>query len=234
MAGAERGEGVAVGLARRDLVADRVPRRRNRRLRGARGLRRHRGMRRRPGPRPADGQVPLAAQFGDGALGHVRRERPAVPAVLVLDLGEAAALDGPGQHHRGLIAAQVAGGGQRLVDLGQVMTIDRQDPRAERLRAAGVGGQIPLQLGGPPLAEPVDVDHRDQVGQPVVGGLVEGLPDRALGHLTVPAQYPHPVGELVEVLPGQCDSHAVRKALAQRPGGDVHPRQHRCRVSFQP
>ena len=51
-------------------------------------------------PRPADREVPFAAQLGDGPLGHFRGQRPAVPALAVLDLGEPAALDGSGRGSR--------------------------------------------------------------------------------------------------------------------------------------
>ncbi len=226
---ADRDECVAVGLAGRDLVPHRVRRRRGR-ARVRRGGRRGRS---RVGERAANGQVAFAAQFGDGASGHVFRQGLAVPVLLVLDFGEPAALDGPGQDHDGLVAAPVGGGGEGLVDLVEVMTVDLQDPGPERLGAAGVGIEVPLELGGPALAEPVDVDDRDQVGQLVVRRLVQGLPDRALGHLAVPAQHPHPVREPVEVLAGQRDAHPVGQALAERSGGDVHPRQHRGGVAFQ-
>ena len=232
--GADGDEGVAVGLARRDLVADGVRRGRAGGPRAPRCLRRRRGMRGRAGPRAADGQVALSAELGDRALGHVRREGPAVPAVLVLHFGEPAPLDRAGQYHRRLVAGRVLRGGQGLVDFGQVMPVDGQYPCAERLRPAGVGAQVPLQLGGPALAEAVDVDDRDQVGQLVVGGLVEGLPDGPFGHLAVPAQHPHPVRELVEVLAGQGDPYPVGEALAQGPGGDVHPRQVRRGVALEP
>ena len=52
-----------------------------------------------------------------------------------------------------------------------------------------------------PLAEPVDVDERDQVVQLRPAGVLDGLPHRALGHLRVTAQHPHAVGQPVEVAP---------------------------------
>jgi hypothetical protein len=181
--------------------------------------------------------VALAAELGDGAGGHVRREGLAVPALVVLDFGEPATLDGAGQHHGRLAGGSVGGGGrggQRLVDVSEIVAVDGQYPRAECLSAAGVGVEVPLELGGPALAEPVDIDHRDQVGQLVVRGFVEGFPDGTFSHLTVPAQHPHPVRDLIEILAGQRYPHPVGQALAQRPGRDVDPRQHGRGVAFQP
>lgn len=148
-----------------------------------------------------------------------------MPALLVLDLGESAPLDGAGEHDGRLSAGRVRGDGQGLVDLGEVVAVDGQHPCAERLGAAGVGPEVPLQFGGTTLAEPVDVHDRDQVGQPVVRGFVEGLPDGAFGHLAVPAQDPHPIGKPIEVFAGQRHPHPVGQSLAEGSGGDVDPRQ---------
>ena len=122
---------------------------------------------------------------------------------------------------------------ERLVDRAEVVAVDGDGAAAERLDPPGVRVQVPAQLGRAALAEPVDVDDRGQVGQPVVGRLVERLPHRALGHLAVAAQHPHPVRQLVEVLAGQRDADAVGQPLAQRAGGDVDPRQHRGGVALQ-
>ena len=132
------------------------------------------------------------------------------------------------------MAAQVARLGQRLVDGGQVVAVDDEHPGAERRRAGGVAVQVPAQVGGAALAEPVDVDDRDQVGQLVVRGLVQRLPDGALGHLAVAAQGPDPVRHLVQVLAGQRHAHRVGQPLPQRAGGHVDPGQHRGRVPLQP
>jgi hypothetical protein len=127
------GHQLLFGLARGHLVADGVPGqgrvgpdRRELPVRGRGG----------GGERAADHQVADAAELGDRAGGHVRRERLAVPAVAVLDLGEPLALDGPGQDHRGLLTAGVAGGGQGLVDGGQVVAVDLQGAGAEGFGAA--------------------------------------------------------------------------------------------------
>ena len=182
----------------------------------------------------AQHQVADAAELGDGPVGHVGRERLAVPAVLVLDLGEALALDRLGQDHRRPAARGVPGERHRLVDGGEVVPVDRQHPRAERLHPPRVLRQVPADVGLAALAEPVDVGDRDQVRQPVVGGLVERLPDRALGQLAVPAQHPDPVREPVQVPARQRDPDAVGQPLAERAGGDVDPRQDRRGVALQP
>ena len=156
-----------------------------------------------------------------------------MPAFAVLDFGEAAALPGPGQDNHRLVGGQRAGLGQRLVDGRDVVPVDGKHLGAERLRPAGVRVQVPGQLGRPALAEPVDVDHRDQVAQLVVRRLVQGFPDRALGHLTVPAQHPHPVVHPVQVLAGQRDADRVGQPLAERAGSHVHPGQHRGGMALQ-
>ena len=113
----------------------------------------------------------------------------------------------------------------RLVDGGEVVPVDRQHPGAERLHPARVLRQVPAEVGRAALAEPVDVGDHDQVRQLVVGGLVERLPDGALGQLAVPAQHPDPVREPVQVPARQRDPDAVGQPLAERAGGDVDPRQ---------
>ena len=184
--------------------------------------------------RAAQHQVADAAELGDRPVGHVRREGPAVPAFLILDLGEPAALDRLGQDHRGLPAGDVAlGRGQGAVDLGQVVTVDDHDAGTERRGAGGVGIEVPAELGRAALPEPVDVDDNDQVGQAVMGGLVQRLPDRALGQLAVAAQHPDPVRQPVQVLASQRDPHPVGQPLAERAGGHVHPGQDRGRVALK-
>ena len=184
------------------------------------------------GPRSADREVPLPAQLDDGPLGHFRGQRPAVPALAVLDLGEPAALEGPGEDHRGL--ARAAHRRERLVDLPEVVPVDGDGTTAERLNPFGICVQIPAQLGRAALAEAVHVDDRGQVVQVVVGRLVERLPHRAFRHLAVAAQHPHPVRQLIEIPAGQGHPDPVGQSLAERSGGDVDPRQHRGRVALQP
>ena len=156
-----------------------------------------------------------------------------MPVLVVLDLGEPAALDGAGQDHGGPVRAPLRDEAERLGDFGEVVTVDDEHVRPERLGALGVGGEVPLVLGGAALAQPVHVHDRGQVGQPVVRGLVQGLPDGALRHLAVPAQHPHPVGQPVEVPARQRDPHPVGQPLAERSGGDVDPRQDRGGMAFQ-
>ena len=202
---AQGDQGIAVGLARGDLVVLLVDRQRDHRL-GHDPLRRARG---RLGLGGLDLEVADPAELLDRALGHVRRQRLAVPAVLVLDLGEALALDRLGDDHR-----RLAGRGEGLsvgaVDRRHVVAVDHDREAAERLHAPAVHVQGPAVLGLAALAEPVDVEDRGEVGQLVVPRLVEGLPDRALGQLGVAAQRPDVVGELVEVLARQRDADRDR------------------------
>jgi hypothetical protein len=97
-----------------------------------------------------------------------------VPAILVLDLGEALALHRFGEHD-GRVTS-VPGRCQRLVDLGDVVSVDGDGGAAEGLGTPLVGGHVPFQLGGATLAEPVHVDDRGEVAELVVGGLVQRLP----------------------------------------------------------
>ena len=183
-------------------------------------------------PRPADHQVPLPAQLDDGPLGHLRRQRPAVPALAVLHLRKPLSLEGAGHDHGGL--ARAAHRRQCLVDLAEVVPVDGDGTAAERLNPFGICLQIPAQLGRPALAEAVHVDDRGQVAQPVVGRLVQRLPHRPFRHLAVAAQHPHPVRQLIEIPPGQRHPDSVGQPLAQRAGRDVNPRQRRGGVALQP
>ena len=83
------------------------------------------------------------------------------------------------------------------------------------------------------LAEPVDVDDRDQVVEAGVAGLLEGLPHRALGQLGVAAEHPDPEVGALEPLAGERDPDRDRQALAERAGGDVDPGDLRRRVALQ-
>ena len=157
-----------------------------------------------------------------------------MPVLPVLHFGGAAALEGAGQDDGRPFAAEVARLGHGLVDRRDVVAVDLEHPGAERLGPAAVGLQVPAEVGGPALAEPVDIDEGDQVGQLVVRGLVEGLPHRPLGHLAVTAQHPDPVRQLVQVLAGQRDADAVGQALPEGSGRHVHPGQDRGGVTFQP
>ena len=124
--------------------------------------------------------------------------------------------------------------GERLVDLAEVVPVDDHGVAAERLDPLGVRVQVPAQLGRAALAQAVHVDDRGQVAQPVMGGLVQRLPDRPFGRLAVPAQHPHPVRQLIQVPAGQGHADPVRQPLAERAGGDVDPGQDRGGVALQP
>ena len=78
------------------------------------------------------------------------------------------------------------------------------------------------------LAEPVDVDDRDQVAQLGVAGVLEGLPHRALGQLGVAAEHPDPQVGVLEPVAGERDADRDRQALAERAGGDVDPGKFRA------
>ena len=175
--------------------------------------------------------MPFPAQLDDGPLGHFRGQRPAVPALAILDLGEPAALEGAGQDHGGPV--RVAALGERLVDLAKIVPVDGDGTAAERLNPLGVRVQVPAQFGRAALAEAVHVDDRGQVVQLVVGRLVERLPHRPFRHLAVTAQHPHPVRQLVEIPPSQGDADSVRQTLTERARGDVDPRQLRGGVTLQ-
>jgi hypothetical protein len=83
------------------------------------------------------------------------------------------------------------------------------------------------------LAEPVDVDDHREVGEALLAGVVDRLPDRSLSHLGVAAQRPHPVGQMIEVTGAEGDAGGDRHALAERAGGDVGPREQRRRMALQ-
>ena len=222
----ERKQGIAVCLARGDLVFFLVGR--QHRLRRRHTLRRCGPLR----LLRLDLQVADAAQLLDGALGHIRRQGLAVPAVLVLDFGETLALDRPGDDHGRLFGVR-----QRLavrpVDGAEVVAVDDDRVAAERLHAAAVGVEVPTELRLAALAEAVDVPDGGQVGRLVVRRLVECLPDRSLGELGVAAQDPHVERQLVEVLARDRHTDADGQALAERAGGDVDPRDRRGRVALQ-
>ena len=200
-----RGEGdeaVARGPAGRDLLAEGVvgacdPSVRVRRDGRGPG----------PGQGRGDDERGRAAERGDRTLREVGGERQAVPAVLVLDLGHPLALHRPGEDDRRPVA--VAGLREGGVDRGEVVPVDLDRVAAEGGDVGRVGVKVPAELGRTALPQPVDVDDRREVVELVVGGLVEGLPDRALGELAVPAEHPRPVGELVEELPGEGDATAA-------------------------
>jgi len=113
------------------------------------------------------------------------------------------------------------------------VAVDHQGLSAEGLDSAGVAVEIPFQLGRAALAEPVHVDNGSEIAEVVVAGLVQRLPDRALGGLAVPAQHPGVIVEAVQAAASQTHPDRVRQPLAERPGGYVHPGQDRGGVALQ-
>ena len=182
-------------------------------------------------PWPADCQVTFTAQLDDGSFGHLRWQGLAVPALAVFDFVEAAALAGASQDHGGPV--RVGRAGQRLIDVGDVVPVNGDGVAAERFNPLGVRVDVPAEFGRAALAEAVHVDDRGQVGQPVIGRLVERLPHGPFGHLAVTAEHPDAVRQLVEIPAGQGDADPVGKSLAKRAGGDVDPRQHRRGVTLK-
>ena len=151
--------------------------------------------------------------------------------LLVLDRGDAGALLGAGEDHRRAV------GGERLrvggVDRLEVVAVDLLHVPAAGRGARRQRGGVPLVHGRAALAEPVDVDDRDQVVEAGVAGVLEGLPHRALGELGVAAEDPDPEVGLLEPLAGERDPDRDRQALAERAGGDVDPGDLRGRVALQ-
>ena len=102
-----------------------------------------------------------------------------------------------------------------MIDLVEVVTVDENRTASERFDAMAVGVEVPFELGRSALAQTVDVENGAKVAELVVGGFVEGFPYRAFSELAVPAQHPHAVVELVEVLAGQRDADSDGQSLAQ-------------------
>ena len=199
--GSERRERFAVGLPRRDGFGVRLecerPRPLHRRSVPALGLR--------DGERARAG---LATQLRDRLLRLLGVERLAVPAFFVLDERHTLALHGPGKD-RGRSAGS-ARAAVRVVDLGRIVPVDDDRIDAEGARARGVRTHVPLEFGGPALTQAVHVKDRGEIGEPLVAGVVEGLPDRALRALAVTDEDPHVVRRIEHALAGERDSHADR------------------------
>ena len=175
--GGQRQQRVAIRLAGRHLLVLRVG--------GQNGF-----LRRRP---PSRGRATLRllrldlevldpTELLDRPLGHVGRQRLAVPTVLVLDLGEPLALDRLGDDDGGLVRVR-----ERFaecpVDSGKIVPVDHDGVAAKRLDPAAIGVQVPAELRLAPLPEAVDVPDRGKVRQLVMACLVDGFPDRAFGEL---------------------------------------------------
>ena len=221
--GADGRQRVPVRLARRHLLAELVARQLERaRLEAVRLAR--------VGQPRLETQVAHAAQLGDRGVGIV--QRLAVPAVLVLDGRHALALQ-RAREDRGRPAGQRLGVAVRLVDLLDVVAVDLDRVPAEGSRALGEHAGVTPDHRLAALPEAVDVDDRREVVECVVRRVLERLPHRSLGELGVSAEHPDAVGQPVEVPAGDGHADADRQALAERAGGDVHPRQHRGGVAFE-
>jgi hypothetical protein len=170
------------------------------------------------------------AELGDCGLSV--GEDFSVPAGLVLDRGNALAFD----RARDDQARTVGRGGcqcVRLVDRVDVVAVDGYRRPAEGAGSVEVRVEIPAVHCFAALAEPVDVEDHGQVVELPVGGVLEGLPDRSLGHLAVAGENPDAVGPRVDRLRGERDADADGKAEAERAGGDVDPWQRRAGMALQ-
>src|SRR5581483_6482450 len=88
----------------------------------------------------------------------------------------------------------------RGVDLLDVVAVDLDRVPAEGASALDVAAQVPPVHGLAALSEPVHVENGGQVVEAVVAGVLERLPDRALGRLAVAAEHPDAVRQPLEVL----------------------------------
>ena len=120
-----------------------------------------------------------------------------------------------------------------LVDRLEVVAVDLDRVPAERLGARRVRVEIPAHHRLAALAEPVDVDDRGEVVEAVVRCVLERLPHRALRHLAVAAQHPHPGRQLLELLRGERHADADREPLPERAGRDVDPGDERRRMALE-
>ena len=171
------------------------------------------------------------AECGDRRLGIC--QRLAVPALLILEPGNALALDRLRRDHsRPPITLERLR--ERGVDRGDVVSVDCDRTAAERACPLQVMVDPPPVHRLSALAEPVDIDDHDEVVESVVGCVLECLPDRALRHLAVSAQDPDAIGRFFQSLAGERDTDANGKAEAERTGCDVDPGEQRRRMPLQP
>ena len=229
---AELRDGRAVCLARRDLIAELVGRRRN-------GFRRNRRTRLRRWFLNLLCEVEarrrwheLFVELPECAIELVAfLERLAVPAVLALDERHALSFDCPRKDHRGLTlgAARL---GVRVEDRVHVVAVDHDRVPAERAPAARVLLHIVLPHGRPALAERVDIGDPAQIVEPRRRAGVRRFPHRALGRLAVAE---HHVGAVIGFDPARVERRADGRAdtLAERSGRHVDERQARRRMSLE-
>ncbi len=178
--------------------------------------------------RDVDDDVADPAELLDRLLG----DRLAVPAVLVLDLRVALALDRLGDD-RGRLARRRLGLLVGRVDLLDVVAVDLDRVPAARFEPAREVGEVPAVHRLAALPEAVDVDDRRQVVERVVGAVLDRLPHRAFGHLAVAADHPDAKRQLVELLARERHPDPDRQPLSERAGCDVDPREHRRRVTLE-
>ena len=163
-----------------------------------------------------------APELLDRPLCHLRRQRLAVPAILVGDLGHAVALLGARHDHRRSVV--LGGGTVRLVDRHDVMPVDREGVPPERLRASDEDVRVPAVHRRSSLPQPVEVDHAGEVGRPVMRRRLHRLPDGPFRRLRVADQDPHARGALVQPH-RERHPEADRRPLPERAGRGLDPRQ---------
>ena len=156
-----------------------------------------------------------------------------MPAVLVLDLRVALALD-RARDDRRRPAGRRLGLAVRGVDCLDVVAVDLDRVPAERLEPLRVRVEVPAVHRLAALTEAVDVDDRGEVVELVEGGVLGCLPHRPLRHLAVAADHPDAERKPVEPLPRDRHADPDREALAERAGGDVDPGEHRDRMALEP
>jgi hypothetical protein len=155
-----------------------------------------------------------------------------VPAGLVGHEGDSLALLGLGDDRGGHAVVQRLV--HRSVDLFEVVAVDNDGVPAECLDAALVRLHVPLELGGTALAQPVDVDDGGDVVELLEACPGEALPDGALGALAVADNRPHVVRGAQRTLGGHGHAYGDGKALSERSGGDVDPRDDRGGMALKP
>ena len=169
-------------------------------------------------------------KFRDGFGGFLLVQRPAVPAVLVLQKGNARAFVGFGDDaERLIVQADAAEHFQNFLD---VVTVNVFDPPAKRFKTFAINADVVAERRRLALAEAVGIHQGDQIVEFVNARQRCRFPDRALGDFAVAHQ---DVGVVIEIVQagGQRHADADAQALAQRAGRHVHERQARRRMTFE-
>ena len=169
-------------------------------------------------------------KLGDGLGGLFLVQRFAVPAVLVLQKGNARALVSLGDDgERFVVKADAA---QHLGDFLDVVAVNHFHAPAEGFKPFGIDADVVAERRRLALAEAVGVHDGDEIVQFVNARDVRGLPDRAFGDFAVAEQDVGVVIQLVEPR-GQRHASADAQALAERTGRHVHERQPRRGMAFE-